>query len=617
MSKEDLTFEGILQRFDSATEPVSEHDVDDAWTSLNKQLRAAGIAPSDDVRAETIAFMFAPGADNEDVGWGTYYGPSTGLQDEQGNISWSPHLKSVTLKMIEYWAGRAERAKHPVPRIRYADLVWDFARKIDGAKADVRMARIVVDATIDAVTRNLIEHEVLGFERLSRALDVALSISDQARVDAVRDAIIAYEDAVAEDDTPGLWGFSFDLLLEGNKITLSEAQRQKIVTDLEGRLARLVTPGEGSFPDHFSAEAAALRLARHYRRSNQPEEMKRVLRSYGQAVWTASEKPDAMIGSAWLRHAHNAYQQFEMREEAATIARRMRELDQKIPAQMATHTQEIRIAKEQLDRIVAEITPGGLDAALDRMAVAFVPTNAFVLDALKKAAKQSVLLAMTSLTKVDHKGRPIAVIGPIKDDLPGRIAYQTAELLRINGIWLYKVLDRIHELYHPTADDYLGHLSKSPAFQPEKLPLIKAGLSAYLAGDMVAAAHILIPQFEDAVRTLVELTRGTIYKSHRAGGFILKNLDELLREETVIKTLGEDAARYLSVVYTDQRGWNLRNDVCHGLEPAAGFGRPICDRIVHTLLLLGTLRPGSSGNEGPSQAESGPQDGCAAANAVS
>jgi hypothetical protein len=58
----------------------------------------------------------------------------------------------------------------------------------------------------------------------------------------------------------------------------------------------------------------------------------------------------------------------------------------------------------------------------------------------------------------------------------------------------------------------------------------------------------------------------------------------------VVKSLGENVAHYFRVLFTDQRGWNIRNDVCHGITPLAGFSPQMMDRIFHALLVLALLR---------------------------
>jgi hypothetical protein len=67
---------------------------------------------------------------------------------------------------------------------------------------------------------------------------------------------------------------------------------------------------------------------------------------------------------------------------------------------------------------------------------------------------------------------------------------------------------------------------------------------------------------------------------------MLKNLEEVLREDCIAKSLSEGVVLNLRVLLTDQRGWNIRNGICHGLLTPGSFGRGLTDRLFHALLVL-------------------------------
>ena len=100
----------------------------------------------------------------------------------------------------------------------------------------------------------------------------------------------------------------------------------------------------------------------------------------------------------------------------------------------------------------------------------------------------------------------------------------------------------------------------------------------------------MIPQVEDAVRNLVEKMGGVVLKPARNGGLHPKMFDELLRDERMAQIFGEDTALYFQVLFTDPRGWNLRNNVCHGITPDSSFNASEADRVVYVLLCLALTR---------------------------
>jgi len=79
-------------------------------------------------------------------------------------------------------------------------------------------------------------------------------------------------------------------------------------------------------------------------------------------------------------------------------------------------------------------------------------------------------------------------------------------------------------------------------------------------------------------------------KLYRKSGLVLKILDEILRDPVVEETFSTRVTKYMRTLFCDQRGWNVRNDVCHGITPPAGFNWMVAERLLHVLLLLGLVR---------------------------
>jgi lysyl-tRNA synthetase class 1 len=67
-------------------------------------------------------------------------------------------------------------------------------------------------------------------------------------------------------------------------------------------------------------------------------------------------------------------------------------------------------------------------------------------------------------------------------------------------------------------------------------------------------------------------------------------MNDILNDEFVRCVLKENLWRYLTVLYIDKRGLNLRNDLAHGLLGANAFNRNTADRVFHSLLALALIR---------------------------
>jgi Domain of unknown function (DUF4209) len=123
--------------------------------------------------------------------------------------------------------------------------------------------------------------------------------------------------------------------------------------------------------------------------------------------------------------------------------------------------------------------------------------------------------------------------------------------------------------------------------------IIKLDVEAYFSGDHPKAIHLLVPQIENALRFLLNLTGRPPNKPRRGvqSSMAEKTLTDILEHEPIIKEkFGAAAHLYLVAFLADPRGRNIRNRRSHGLMAAEEFNRGISDRVLHTLLMLGTIR---------------------------
>ena len=297
----------VLGKFDQETKPISERDVSKAIQSVRDR------APSElpmRLLAEAMAFDFQENYRDRITGWGTYYGPMFVLSNEDGTaIEW-PSIKKVSDQIIDYWTDRAKTARHPVLRARYADLVWDFQKVVTNESPHYSTAQIVIDSIIEIAQSKCHTSKVNVKGKLGRALSLAITLNDSNRIKKVADATIAYEDAIADDSKLGLWGFSYDLLFENDKVELTADQKQKLLDDLEGHLLRASEPPKKEGVDPWAVEAAALPLAKHYRKVGRGEDTKRVIVAIGNAFLQASSKASALQASAWLQRVYTTFKEF-------------------------------------------------------------------------------------------------------------------------------------------------------------------------------------------------------------------------------------------------------------------------------------------------------------------
>ncbi len=404
------------------------------------------------------------------------------------------------------------------------------------------------------------------------------------------DTIIAYEDAIADDLKLGLWGFAFDLLFENDKVKLTVAQKQKLIDDLERHLSRASQPTNKEEIDPWAVEHAALRLAKCYRKIGSGEDVKRVIIAVGDAFIQASSKASALQTSGWLQGVHTIFKEFGLTDEAEKISIKLREVGEKAKSELKTFSQTMEVPKEKIDKYIAALTEGEFDDVLTRIAAHYVPKKSEVEKQLKELAGEAPIAFLIPMELQDNMGRPLAKIGSLEEDLEGHTVKHMSQNMAFESMFLRQVLESLIKKYPALENLLLAYLFRSPIFVDGRKSIIGQGVKEYLNGNHMTAAHLLIPQIENALRVLIETAGGSVLKSARGGGFNYKTLDDLLRDPLLVQVFGEDITFYFRALLIDPRGWNLRNCLCHGLCDANEFGPSMSDRIIHVLLCLALVR---------------------------
>jgi hypothetical protein len=378
---------------------------------------------------------------------------------------------------------------------------------------------------------------------------------------------------------------------------VTDQQRRDLFADLEQILQTIVDSDNFERYDPFIAESAALRLAAYYRRINQLEDSQRVLGAYARVFVAASDKVTPLQAQGWLRRVYDVLQEHGMQPAAEELAVRIGDVGKKTHSEMGTVRHEFKVPEAEVEKLVEAMTAGAFHAILERIALYFTPDKDRVEKQVRELAEVAPLTALIPMSIVDSEGRPVANVGSVENDLEGRIVMQMSQNLSFEGLFLRQTIERAFEKHAPTVDLILEYVFRSPLFLHQRKSVVAKGVKAYLDADWMTAAHLLIPQIEEALRQLLVLSNRPVFKPGRHGGLHLRSLDEILTDPATIQAFTEKKTTYLRVLLTDVRGWNLRNNLCHGILEPDGIGSGFADRILHVFLLLALVRHKDQGPE--------------------
>jgi lysyl-tRNA synthetase class 1 len=317
-----------------------------------------------------------------------------------------------------------------------------------------------------------------------------------------------------------------------------------------------------------------------------------VVLACGRAAERYAAAADHTRATFWLDHVFRFYRINGLDSEAEQVQLEARRRGELARGEAQPVSAEMDVPPDKLEKFLTELTDGGLDVALQRIAGHFVPHVDTLRERLQRFRKEFPMATMWPIAKM-AEGQMVAKIGPVDSDPDGALINAVADEIRHTKYFLEKTLDRVRERYSVTAEQIVEFLFQSVAFTVGYRGIIYQGVEAYLAGDHPKAISLLVPQIENGLRFLLPLVGRPPNKPKRGNqpGMTEKTLTDILEYEPAIKDrFGEDAHLYMVAFLADPRGMNIRNRMCHGLMMDEDFNRWVSDRVLHTMLVLGMCR---------------------------
>lgn len=556
-----VSLQGAIQRL------AREHFGDDVPKSAKAEWMAVALLPDQGER------------------WGTHFGPLQTLRNDEGDWSEAPSIQSVDEEVLDYWEARITEATHPVLKARFADAVWDLSRPGAGARPPFTALVTAVSEYLRAA--ELITSEFTGkrVKWLRRALQLSIQSKDADRIASVVASALGLAKQV---DEPRAWHFAYWVVFGEKKASPTKSERDEVILALE-RHCETELEAESVLP--FQQGALSLLLIEHCWKHDRQEDAKAFAVRYAEVCLPVCQDADAMSACRWLTSIENMLLGYELKEEAKVYARLLEERSASLRDEMATLEHSIPLDWTDFDELTRIIVSCPLIEAIYGTWIRFVPKMEVIRERLQK--RSGFITSFFSTQVSDASGRVTHSLPPFREDPDAYLPLVYNEELGFQSVFVARGLDHFRAHFKLDLALLMSEVEQSPVFTSEQLAVCQRGLQAYLDEDFIVAIHVLTPVLEAALRQLLfEIGRPT-WQPPRDGSNEERHvilLDKLLRDPALAAQVGEDVAMYLRMLLSDKRGWNIRNEVSHGLLNSDMFGRSIADRLFHAVLGLSLVR---------------------------
>lgn len=520
--------------------------------------------------------------------------PLISFKDQEGIVHVSADIDKITPDIISYWERRIYKTKNSILKAQYAGLVWKFKDKVCGMKRDIKIAHTYIESLNDAIKKDLFPHFAYGIKNAERAIQLSKSLNLEDLLQQSKEVLNLIIDRDTENpDTEkniGIWAAPFRISLQ-HPGTYTQAEQEQLVSALQTRFDKN-SDESCPDPDPWLLRELADVLSEYYTKNKGmqnkiPDLYRRVKASFDRV----SKNLTKLQMVANLKQLYPRYLRYLPKAECDTLMQQINETAKGIQAEMHTLHEDISFSKEEMQSYVDSILQDDIEQTFGAFTSKFIPQQEQNKKRFIEISEINPFAFIFPQMIFDEKGRVTSTVGSLEKDMDGNLVVFISCKLKIDTILLSATIEEGKRRKLFTVANILDFLHKSPSIPTSRFPIIERGLEAYFNGDHITSIHLLIPQIEAAISNILDLCGIPIHKLNlKTNAFQLRLLDELLRDEQVQKCLTNDYAYYLRILLTDNRGWNLRNDVCHGIAEPDIFNCITADRILHALLCLGAFR---------------------------
>ncbi|MBI3786738.1 MAG: DUF4209 domain-containing protein [Ignavibacteriales bacterium] len=501
------------------------------------------------------------------------FGPLIVMEGKRSAI-----VKDFSDDQLSLLKGALPEIDDPELRSRVADVLW--LRKRDYKDAEIAIESYIESAKI-LEDPNQWTHT---FHRIERAFRLAALLGDATR--KFEDVVKHIEDVLNKYDAE-------DPLHLSQKLMSLLCERRVGDPVKYGKLAEKAAKNSEEAHNWLRAQIYWQRKAEWDRIAKNEESQKKSLACAAETYVRMAEatliggRPSYMLASTHLNKAIEAYRRIGgMNERIDELHKLLLDYEQKSIKEFGVISSPSIDLTKTIEDARKSVKGKKLIEALFILSQGFrIQTIQELRKHVEDSVKQAPLASMISGVIVNNKGKVIGkrpgLLLEEGDEYEKALRphmFQEAKLgYSIDVQALIDPMRRQIEIEHYLTIDDLGPIVlNNPLIPQYREDLYARGLLSGLQGDFVTAIHLIVPQFENSVRYLLE-QQGVLVSGLDDEGIQEEyDLNKLLYHSQIKTTFGEDLLFHLQGLLVEKEGANMRNRMAHGLMYPGEFYSPDC-----------------------------------------
>ena len=504
---------------------------------------------------------------------------------------------------VRYYCKRLKEAKNPFLLCQYSQYLFEH----DGNLCELNrfeVGKIVIEnllqkAELIRINGSCVAVEFSVIDALNSAIEAAFRLRNAELVKKVLKPIDSYLVEIMGNK-------KYRWLLELSEIYRNAVGRKFLKIEEKEEINSLLTGLEEARDHYWNEDPPNLHLYRGYceeliswvkLQDSDEEEIKKLQLDIGRSFEEEAinqqgrEEKSKLVEAAFYEAAMNHYRNIGESEKVSEMKVKVKKSykDSFQKGEFKTVMLSAPLSEEVVERFFSRY-PVELDLneAIDRLATdsLLIPD----LEKIKQGANQehgSMLSFLKNSMVNPHEGNKIYQETDEVDKVEKSVARLYGFHLQfIHGNLLFPLFDAMEKERNLRAKNIVEKICSWPMLDSKNAPLITAGIDRYFEDDFVSAIHVLTPQLESTIRRAFSKAGMAVTSIKKGMAQHEETFTVFLERPDVIDKLGPNFHQYLSYAMVDQLGFNIRNDVAHGLISPEHCNKAVSLIIIHLFLCL-------------------------------
>jgi hypothetical protein len=243
---------------------------------------------------------------------GRLFAPKYDQTNEDGTRKIYPDLDSFDATTVDEWAVLAEKFENPVLKAVFSDAVWELASLLGSVRKDLhRFASFAAGSYLLAAKQCRYYYSIAAFEAVPRAINLALQLNSQTRIQNVIDYVIGLGNS-SDPKQVTLCSALLDRFLQIQR--LPATPKEQILREFERHFHEIVAKR-----DLFLASIRGKALADYHCARQSYDRAQAVTLAYGELTLDLATTMNASIAVHHISNVLEEYRRQGMRQDAERV----------------------------------------------------------------------------------------------------------------------------------------------------------------------------------------------------------------------------------------------------------------------------------------------------------